>query len=89
MYVRPLFQEDPLEEVMAIHSSILAWRMPWTEEPGAGSGEVVQETRGCSEVLAFPLMRWETWEGCRNNMPEITCIVFKRPLWGLPWWSSG
>ena len=34
MYVRPLFQEDPLEEVMAIHSSILAWRMPWREEPG-------------------------------------------------------
>ena len=26
--------EDPLEEEMAIHSSILAWRMPWTEEPG-------------------------------------------------------
>ena len=27
-------QEDPLEEGMATHSSILAWRMPWTEEPG-------------------------------------------------------
>ena len=26
--------EDPLEEVMAIHSCILAWRIPWTEEPG-------------------------------------------------------
>ena len=26
--------EDPLEEKMAIHSSILAWRIPWTEEPG-------------------------------------------------------
>ena len=26
--------EDPLEEVMATHSSILAWRTPWTEEPG-------------------------------------------------------
>ena len=26
--------EDPLEEGMAIHSSILAWRTPWTEEPG-------------------------------------------------------
>ena len=29
-----LSQEDPLEESMAIHSSILAWRVPWTEEPG-------------------------------------------------------
>ena len=27
-------QEDPLEEDMATHSSILAWRAPWTEEPG-------------------------------------------------------
>ena len=29
-----LGQEDPLEEEMATHSSILAWEIPWTEEPG-------------------------------------------------------
>ena len=33
-WVRSLGQEDPLEEGMATHSSILAWRIPWTEEPG-------------------------------------------------------
>ena len=32
--VRSLGQEDPLEGGMATHSSILAWRSPWTEEPG-------------------------------------------------------
>ena len=32
--VRSLSQEDPLEKGMATHSSILAWRIPWTEEPG-------------------------------------------------------
>ena len=32
--VRSLGQEDPLEEEMATHSSILAWRIPWTEQPG-------------------------------------------------------
>ena len=32
--VESLGQEDPLEEGMATHSSILAWRLPWTEEPG-------------------------------------------------------
>ena len=32
--VQSLHGEDPLEEEMAIHSSILAWRIPWTEEPG-------------------------------------------------------
>ena len=34
MQVRSLGQEDPLEERMATPSSILAWRVPWTEEPG-------------------------------------------------------
>ena len=34
MQVRSLGQEDPMEEGMATHSSILAWRIPWTEEPG-------------------------------------------------------
>ena len=32
--VQSLGQEDPLEKEMAIHSSILAWEIPWTEEPG-------------------------------------------------------
>ena len=32
--VRPLGQEDPLEKEMAIHSSTIAWKIPWTEEPG-------------------------------------------------------
>ena len=32
--VRSQGREDPLEEEMATHSSILAWRIPWTEEPG-------------------------------------------------------
>ena len=31
--VRSLGQEDPLEKEMAIHSSIIAWGIPWTEEP--------------------------------------------------------
>ena len=34
MQVSSLGQEDPLEEEMATHSSILAWKIPWTEEPG-------------------------------------------------------
>ena len=34
MWVQSLGQEDPLEQDMATHSSVLAWRIPWTEEPG-------------------------------------------------------
>ena len=32
--VQSLGREDPLEKEMAIHNSILVWRVPWTEEPG-------------------------------------------------------
>ena len=34
MQVQILAQEDPLEEEMATHPSILAWKIPWTDEPG-------------------------------------------------------
>ena len=33
-WLRSLGQEDPLEKEMATHSSTLAWKIPWTEEPG-------------------------------------------------------
>ena len=32
--IQPLCQEDPLEKEMVTHSSILAWKIPWTEKPG-------------------------------------------------------
>ena len=44
MWVRSLDWEDPLEEGMAIYSSILAWRIPWTKEPGKG-----YSPQGCKE----------------------------------------
>ena len=34
IWIRSLGREDPLEKEMATHSSIHAWRIPWTEEPG-------------------------------------------------------
>ena len=43
--VQSLGQEDPLEKGMATHPSILAWRIPWTEEPG-GLQSVGSETVG-------------------------------------------
>ena len=41
--VQFLGQEDPLEKKMATHSSILAWRIPWTEEPGRLQSMGLQE----------------------------------------------
>ena len=43
--VRSLGQEDPLEKEMATHSSILAWRIPWTEEPGGLQSTGLQRVR--------------------------------------------
>ena len=45
MQVQSLSQEDPLKEEMAIHSSILAWRIPWTEEPGGLQSRGSQRVR--------------------------------------------
>ena len=43
--VPSLGQEDPLEKGMATHSSILAWRIPWTEEPGGLQSMELQKVR--------------------------------------------
>ena len=45
MWVQPVGQADPLEEGVATHSSILAWRIPWTEEPGGHSAVSQSWTR--------------------------------------------
>ena len=42
--VRFLDREDPLEKEMATHSSVLAWRIPWTEEPGRLQSMGLQES---------------------------------------------
>ena len=43
--VQSLGQEDPLEEEMATHSNILAWEIPWTEEPGGLRSVGLQRVR--------------------------------------------
>ena len=55
--VRPLGQEDPLEKEMATPSSILAWRIPWTEEPGrlqaTGSERVRLDLATTQQLLKY------------------------------------
>ena len=55
MRVPSLGQEDPLEEGMATHSSVLAWRIPWTEEPGGLQSCTPTEVtkHACSDVSVF------------------------------------
>ena len=53
--VRSLSREDPLEEGMAAHSSILAWRIPWTEEPGGLQSMGLDATEVTEHTLMFTL----------------------------------
>ena len=48
-WVRSLGQEDPLEKEMATHSSSLAWRIPWMEEPGGLQSTGRKESDGLSD----------------------------------------
>ena len=51
MQVHPLGQQDPQEKGMATHSSILVWRIPWTEEPGGLQSKGFQRVgQDCSDL---------------------------------------
>ena len=54
-WVRPLSWKDPLEKGMATHSSILAWRIPWTEEPGRLQSSGLQSRMQLSTHTHYPL----------------------------------
>ena len=43
--VQPLTRENPMEKGMATHSNILAWRIPWMEEPGGMQSMALQRVR--------------------------------------------
>ena len=51
--VRSLGWEDPLEEGMATHSRILAWRIPWTEEPGGNSPWGWKESDTTEQLMLY------------------------------------
>src|SRR5574341_1973863 len=58
--VRSLGWEDPLEKEMAIHSSTIAWKIPWTEEPGRlqSMGWLRVGHNGATSLSLFTLMHW-------------------------------
>ena len=68
MWVWSLDQEDPVEEGMATHTSILAWRLPWAEEPGGVQSKGSQRLRqdwsdlyACMAVESCSSIRDGTW----------------------------
>ena len=74
MQIRSLGQKDLLEEGMATHSSILAWRIPWTEEPGG------LQTMGSQRVV----YDWIDWT--RTHTPFLKQMFVY--LFGCTSWSK-
>ena len=63
--VQSLGQEDPLEEGIATHSSILAWKIPWTEEPSGLQSMAFQDlaTKPPEESVGCSLWDHNSWTG--------------------------
>ena len=65
--VQSLGWEDPLEEEMATHSSILAWRIPWTEEPGGLQSVALQKVRHGRAINTFTFFLVQATIGSMEN----------------------
>ena len=70
--VQPLGWEDPLEKGMATHSSILAWRVPWTEEPGGPHSPRGHKEPNTAEQLTFSLLPHELLPSPQQAQPSLT-----------------
>ena len=91
MRVRSLGGEDPLEKEMATHSGILAWRIPWTEEPGGpqSMGSQKSQTRLST---AHPHTHPAPWTRCSCLQVHLQKSYFrhfqvfgtKHPQWAYP-----
>ena len=82
-WVQSLSQEDPLEKEMATHSSTLAWRIPWREEPGSYSpwGHKELDT---TERLHFNVSVSIKWIAYLNKMSPRRGTLFLSLVWAPP-----
>ena len=70
MRVPSLGQKDPQEEGMATHSSILAWRIPWTEEPGSGVGVGAEWVTVHEVTKSWKQLKQLSTHACREMVPH-------------------
>ena len=82
-WVRSLGQEDPLEKEMATHSSTLAWKIPWREEPGGLQS--MGSLRDMTERLHFHFSLSCIGEG--NGNP-LQCSGLENPRDRGAWWAA-
>ena len=92
-WVRSLGQEDPLEKEMVTHPSILAWRIPWMEEPGGlqstgsqrvGHDQYFLEHTWAATALGKSLLFRSQFLYLKNE--GLEAFDHKCVMGGLPWW---
>ena len=100
MQVQLLNWEDPLEEEMAAHSSILAWKIPWTKEPAVNEIPKIQtwlsnwtytHSYWCINIYKFYtlLMDWPTSSLCNSLLCFLLVFVLKSIfVWYEYWYPS-
>ena len=76
-WARPLYQEDPLEKEMATHSSILAWKIPWADDPGGLQSIKLQRIRHIEwlTLLEEYLVVFQIFQLFLSNIPIIFIMV--------------
>ena len=83
-WVRSLGWEDPLEKDMATHSSILAWKIPWTEEPGGLQSMGSQRVGHDWAAFTLPYLCEQRWNIYFLPLIPSEFRVFQWVFW-LPW----
>ena len=95
--VQSLIWEDPLEKEMTIHSSILAWKIPWTEQPDRLQSECHKESDPIEHAHAhthvhpyypgvyFLEARWTPWPFLLLNLPTHHCLPRLSAFRTWPW----
>ena len=74
-----------VEEAMAPHSSALAWKIPWTEEPSGLAVDGVAKSRTSNIKLSdftFTIMHW------RRKWHPLQCSCLENPRDGRAWWAA-
>ena len=81
-WVRSWGREDPLEKEMAPHSSILVWKIPWTEEPGGLQSMGLQQSRTqlsnqtARTIATYKLLDFDNV----NDEPHFSCLNFNASI---------
>ena len=80
-WVRSLGQKDPLEKKMATHSSILAWKIPWTEEEPGGLQSIVSQRVGHNWATLLSLLL-TVYEALSRSLSHLTLPGALGSGWG-------